>query len=677
MSAPSLPPSSPPHGPSSRSRLVRAGWLAGLPILLLIAVAAFSLGLSRVSARLERQASAIAAGTGEGQPEPWLRVTVTGRDLTASGEAPEASQREAALGRLAAIEGVRRLNDRTGVIEEVSPFVWSVERPAADRVEANGSRPAEVGAFELAQRLKPALPRDATLSDHARAARGAPRDFPDAAAFAVERLQDLTTGAVATLNDTVLSIRGEAASLAAYDALRTALATPPQGYTLGTVEITPPVVADFRFGVTRRPDGSLELNGHVASEGAREEIRAAAAQAAEGAAIDDRLRDARGLPQGVDGAALARFVFKLAGLLHEGRVSFEGAVISVEGNALDQAAIAEAEGLMREARPAGVSAGRVALTARPIVPYVLRIRRGADSVTVSGHLPDQASREALLARLNPRFFREAIDDRTRLAAGAPAGLTAALAAAVDPLSTLASGELTITGTDLRLTGTSLYPESAARLGRTLPQALPAGWSATVTVASDDKAAVTAESSACGQRLAERTAGHPLRFAPGSTALAPEFYPVLDAVAALARACPGERIEVVGHLDPAGAKPEAPADPVADEAAKETAPKPAKVSAKPELKKDAKSSRASKGKAEPKEAAKSEAKSEATAEPKPESKPEKTEAERAEAGADLARARALAVVDYLQKAGVPLERAAAPTGIAPHSDRQGIGLSLRS
>ncbi|BAU92117.1 OmpA/MotB domain protein [Methylorubrum populi] len=669
MSAPSLPPSPQSHSVPSRSRWVRAGWFAGLPILLLVAAAAAYLGLSRITAELERQASEIAAATGEGQPEPWLRVSVSGRDLTASGEAPEASQREAALGRLAALEGVRRLTDRTGVIEEVSPFVWSVERPAAGRIEAKGSRPAEVGAFELAQRLKPALPRDATLSDRARAARGAPRDFPDAAAFAVERLQDLTTGAVATLNDTVISIRGEAASLAAYDALRTALATPPQGYTLGTVEITPPVVADFRFGVTRRPDGSLELNGHVASESAREEIRAAAADAAEGAAIDDRLRDARGLPQGVDGPALVRFVLKLAGLLHEGRVSFEGAAVSVEGNALDAGAIAEAETLMREARPAAIAAGRVALTARPIVPYVLRIRRGADSVTVSGHLPDQATREALLARLNPRFFRESIHDRTRLADGAPAGLAAALAAAVDPLSTLASGELTITGTELRLTGTSLYPESAGRLGRALPQALPAGWSATVAIASDEAPAVTADSSACGQRLSERTAGHPLRFAPGSTALAPEFYPVLDAVAALARACPGERIEVVGHLDPAGAKPETPADPVADEAAKETAPKPAKANAKAEPKKDAKSAKASKGKAEPKEAAKPES--------KPEPKAEKTEGERADAGADLARARALAVVEYLQKAGVPLERAAAPTGVAPLSDRQGIGLSLRS
>jgi OOP family OmpA-OmpF porin len=118
------------------------------------------------------------------------------------------------------------------------------------------------------------------------------------------------------------------------------------------------------------------------------------------------------------------------------------------------------------------------------------------------------------------------------------------------------------------------------------------------------------------------------------------------------------------------KPETQADPVADEAAKETAPKPTKA----DPKKDAKANKGSKAKAETKQdASKSEPKPEAKSEPKP----EKTEAERADAGADLARARALAVVDYLQKAGVPLERAAAPTGVAPLSDRQGIGLSLRS
>lgn len=162
------------------------------------------------------------------------------------------------------------------------------------------------------------------------------------------------------------------------------------------------------------------------------------------------------------------------------------------------------------------------------------------------------------------------------------------------------------------------------------------------------------------RLAERVAGHPLRFAPGSTALAADFYPVLDAVAALARDCPSERIEIVGHLDAPNAKP-IETDPVAAEAARESAPKPKPAPPKKEAKsaKDEKKT----GKAE-------------KAELKP-PQPEKSDTAAVEIGADLARARALAVIDYLQKAGVPIDRAAIADGAVPLSERQGIGLALRS
>jgi OOP family OmpA-OmpF porin len=642
----------------------RLGWLAGLPALALIGVASAYLAVPSIEDEIARAAAEVARRTGEGQPEPWLRVRVEGRDLVAAGEAPQAPDREAALGRLAGIEGTRRLIDRTGLIEEASPFVWTVERPAADRLEAAGSRPAEIGAFELAQRLKPVLPREATLDDRTRAARGAPPDFPDAAAYAVERLADLTTGSVATLKDTVISIRGEAASVAAYDALRTALARPPQGFSLGTVEILPPVVADLRLTVERRPDGSLELGGHVASPEAREAIRAAAAESAEGAAIDDRMQDARSL--GLDGPAVARTLLKVAALLHEGRVAYEQGRVSVAGNALDAGAVGEIEALLRDDLPSGLAAGSVALTARPIVPYVLRVRRGADSVTLSGHLPDEAARESLLARLRPRLFREAVRDRTRLAAGAPDGFTIAVAAGLDALTTLSGGEIAVRGTSVRLSGTSLYPEAAARLSRTLPATMPAGWSAAVAVSGGETAA-RLDPQECGRRLAERIVGHPLRFAPGSAALAAEFYPVLDAVAALARDCPTERIEIVGHLDPPNAKP-AEADPVAAEAARESAPKPTPTPAK---KAEAKSAKDEKGKDD-----KSRAKRDDKADAKP-AQIEKPVPAPVETGADLARARALAVIDYLQKAGVPLGRATLAEGAAPLTERQGIGLALRS
>lgn len=635
----------------------RLGWLAGLPALALVGGVSVHLAGGWIEDDLARAAAAVIQGTGEGQPEPWLRVTVAGRDLVAAGEAPEAAQRTAALGRLAGIPGHRRLTDRTGVIEDASPFVWSAERAAPERVSVTGSRPAEIGAFELVQRLKPALPGAAALDDRTRAARGAPPDFPDAAAFAVERLRDLTTGSVATLDDTVISIRGEAASPAAYEALRAALASPPPGFTIGTVAVLPPVVDGSRLTVARRPDGSLELGGDVASPDARAAMRAAAAEAAEGGAVDDRMRDARGSGRGPDGTVLAPLMLKLAVLLHEGRVAYGDGHLSVEGGALDAGAVGEIEGLMRGALPAGVAAGRIALTARPLTPYVLRIRRGGDSVSLSGHLPDAQARESVLARLRPRLFRETIRDRTRLADGEPEGFASAVAAAIDPFSTLESGEITVSGTSLRLTGTSLYPESAARLPQTLPRAMPAGWTAAVAVSGGEPPARLAGAE-CGRRLTEHTAGRPLRFAPGSTALAPDFYPVLDAVAALARDCPSGRIEVVGHLDPPDAKP-AETDPVAAEAARESAPKP-----KPAAKKDPKAAKGEKGKPE---------KVAETTEAPP---PERSEAERIEVGADLARARANAVVDYLQKAGVPMDRAA-PSQAAPLSDRQGIGLALRS
>lgn len=629
----------------------RLGWLAGLPALVLIGAGTAYLAVPSIEDQIARAAAEVARTTGEGQPEPWLRVSVQGRDLVAAGEAPQAPDREAALGRLAGIEGARHLTDRTGVIEEASPFVWTVERPAADRLESAGSRPAEIGAFELAQRLKPVLPREATLEDKTRAARGAPPDFPDAAAYAVERLSDLTTGSVATVNDTVISIRGAAASLAAYDALRTALARPPEGFSLGTIEILPPVVADIRLTVERRPDGSLELGGHVASPEARAAIRAAAAETAEGAAVDDRMQDARGL--GLDAPTLATSLLKVATLLHEGRVAYEGGLVSVSGNALDAGAVGEIEALMRDGLPAGTRAGSIALTARPITPYVLRVRRSEDRVTVSGHLPDEAARETLLARLRSRLFREAVQDKARLASGAPDGFAAAAGAGLDALTTLSGGELIIAGTRLSLSGTSLYPEAAARLSRTLPAAMPAGWSADVSVSGGDPV-VRLDPQECGRRLAERIAGHPLRFAPGSTALAADFYPILDAVAALARDCPSERIEIVGHLDAPNAKPPEP-DPIAADAARESAPKPKPAPPKKAAKDDKKAS-----KAEAKPAA-----------------PEKPEPGPVETGADLARARALAVVDYLQKAGVPLDRATAAESASPLTERQGVGLALRS
>ncbi|MCE4224644.1 flagellar motor protein MotB [Methylobacterium sp. C25] len=644
----------------------RIGWLAGLPVLALLWAGATVVTSPVIDDALREESAAIVRAAIGDEPEPWLRVEVQGRDLLALGETADAASRDAALTRLRAIPALRRLDDRTGLIETISPFDWTATRTAPDRIETGGHRPVEIGAAALASRLASALPPDATLRDRARAARGGPEGFAEAATYLVGALRGFAPGAVAAVSGTTLSIRGEAIDPAAYEAALSA--GPPQGFTLDTTGIVPPRVDDFRFVVERRPDGAITLGGNVVSEAARTEAVAMATSLGAGDAPDtgtrakvgDTLLPARGLDPAIDPTELTKAAIRLAGLIRQGSVRFERGRLSISGVALDEEAAGEAETAMRDGRPAGVAAGSVDLQFRPISPYPFRIRREAGRVTLSGYLPDRAARERLNAALRLRFLRETIVDRSRISSGAPAQFVTALTGSLGPLSTLASGELEFTDASIRLTGESLYAQSARRVGDDLQRALPPGWQSTATVSSRD-AEPAYDAATCARLFSERVAGHTLRFAPGSSELKPDFYPVLDAVAEIAKACRTEHVEVLGHLDPAGTPPPKPV----------TLPEAAAEKTKKDKVKADKSKASDKAK--PAGAGKAADKTTTAASSTEPAHPAKDP----EPAPDLAAARAAAIVDYLLKAGVPPDRAMATQGGAPLSDRQGIGLALRS
>lgn len=692
---------------SFRDRCRRLGWILGLPGLALI----LGLGLSRttpdIEARLDAGAAAIARATAEPDSEPWLRFEARGRDLAVLGEAPDAGMRESAYRQLAALPGLRRLAGPVGVVEAVTPFVWTATRTKPDRIDLTGNRPAAIGPSALAERLAPALPAETRLRDRARAALGAPPDFTEAAFFALTALGHLAPGGHATLQDTTLSLAGEAASVADEVTLRAALATPPTGYAVGTVAIVPALVRDFRFGIDRAPGGGLRLSGYVVSEADRTDLRKRATEAADGAGITDETRNARGLAAGIDPKALTGFALRVVALLQEGGATFAEGAVTVSGVALDGQALGEIAGLMRDQRPAGIAAGPVSLETRPLSPYRLAIRRDSDSVTLSGHLPDPATRDRLLASLRPRFFRERIVDRSRMAEGAPADLATALEPAIGSLALLAQGEIRLADRRLTLAGRTLYAETGRRIAADFSRALPAGWQGAATIAGPD-AMEPLDPNLCRTRFAGLIAGAPLRFAPASAILAPAFYPVLDGLAAWAKACPDGRITVMGHRDapgaapapkpaldtavestaslddqakadpapgtkPSGAKPSSANAPNAKPAAAKPAPAQATDTKATEIKAaeakatEAKAAvtkaaviKAAEAKGPPaKKSAPTEAKSAAPAEPEP----------------DLPRQRALVVTEYLLQAGIPADRiSAAPAGTQPPAGA-GLGFTL--
>jgi outer membrane protein OmpA-like peptidoglycan-associated protein len=306
----------------------------------------------------------------------------------------------------------------------------------------------------------------------------------------------------------------------------------------------------------------------------------------------------------------------------------------------------------------------------PLSPYRLTIRREAESVTITGHLPDVAARDRLLAALRPRFFRERIIDKTRLAAGAPDSLVRALEVAVPSLATLASGELAVNDRNLGLTGESLYAESARRVAATLPQMMPSGWTAQAGVQARNPIE-RRDAETCRSQFELDAAARRLRFEPGSSALRPDFYAVLDNFAALAKACPDLRITVTGHVDPAPAPttPKSPAaeGPPSEPAAIPNTPHPPASKAK-EQPKTAKASGKDAGKDQAKTAGKS-------TKPANAAKSD-DQAKDDEPPPDLPRLRALVIVEYLLQAGVAPDQI---TAVAPEpaaAKRSDVSFALR-
>ncbi|KQT81764.1 hypothetical protein ASG51_20310 [Methylobacterium sp. Leaf465] len=647
-----------------RDRSRRLGWAAGLPGLALILGLSAAWFTPRLESQLGEKADAVARATATPGAEPWLRVSVEGRDLVVTGEAPDAATRDSAYQRLAALDGVRRIVGPVGVVEPASPFLW-IATKGKDGVDVTGVRPAEIGPSALAEQLSPALDPGTALHDRARAALGAPPDFAAAAAYALARLRALAPGGRVMLEDMRLSVVGEAASIADDEALRTALADLPTGYGLGRVEIRPAVVPDFRFVASREPGGTLTLSGHVVSDAARAEIRAQAAQASETGRIEDRMRRARGLPPGVDAAAMARFALSLAALMQEGSVTVADARIALEGVALDAQAIPEIEELLREGMPAGLSRGGATLSTRPLSPYQILLRRDAETVTLSGHLPDAEAREALLGTFRPRLFRERLIDRTRLGEGAPPELARVLRATATALTLLGRGEARFADRAITLTGESLYAQGGRRVSEDLSAAMPPGWTAAISVTTPDAASAWTPER-CVDALGTKLMGQALIFPPGSAILTPAFYPLLDGIAALGKTCPTLRLVVTGHLDPSGAtaapKPvvETAVDSTASlDAGKDAGRAPSKA---PAGSSGSRASDKAPGKSNPKDkAVRTEAKPAAQPEPAP----------------DLAQGRALAIVEYLLQAGLRFEQVAAAPAGSPRPAGQGVGIESRS
>ncbi len=347
------------------------------------------------------------------------KITVGGRDVTLAADAFSEGGRKSAVAAIAAVPGVRLVNDETRLVPEAKPFVWSAERDVI-RVTLFGSSPLPASKGKLLEAARADL-SGAEVVDQTNLARGAPPHFDEAALLLLEQVARLKEGKVA-ISDSTISLSGMARELGGREAIAAALKNLPEGFSVAANEIKAP-------------------------------------------------------------------------------------------------------------------------------PYIFQAYKDpvAVTLTLTGNVPDNNARNAIVAASGRKFLSEKVVDNLKASLGAPSNFVAAVVPALGGLSRLSTGTLVVSDREVKISGDAFYDAAPGQIRANLIKDFPQGWQLKTEI-SVRPAAAPVDASVCQQLFSELLAKGTIRFESGRSSLDPDSAGLLDRLVEIAFRCPTANIEIVGHTD---------------------------------------------------------------------------------------------------------------------------------
>jgi len=350
-----------------------------------------------------------------------------------------------------------------------APFVWRAEKQGGS-VRLTGFAPSIESKARIAELAAKAAPPGNAVVDDTRLAAGAPTGFDVMAAVALSQLAPLDHGA-ASLSDAAYALSGAAPSYEVYARVSEAAAKPPQGFASAGVTIAAPIISPYTWSAARA-GSTITLEGNAPSE----QVKTANAAAARAVAPDMRIVDRQQLNAGApDGfAAMAANAIGQLGRFSNADARLSDQTFSIYGRTRSVAAMKEAVAAAA-ALPAGYALSRAEVAAEPVSHYVWSAVRAGSVLTLSGHAPDDATRDALLSAARAAMPGVAVSDSLELAAGAPPGFDVAAAFAIARLAELEDGGATLRDQTLSIGGRAPTVAALNAVSAAL-RALPAGFS---------------------------------------------------------------------------------------------------------------------------------------------------------------------------------------------------------
>jgi outer membrane protein OmpA-like peptidoglycan-associated protein len=321
-------------------------WLWGLIPILLLGWLAVWAERDRVEADLGERAKVALSQAGM----EWAAARFEGRDASLRGTAADDADPQKAADLLRGVYGVRVVDNNAGLVPMAENFTWRASR-RGQRIRLIGNVPNKAVRRTILGVTKANFP-GFEVADRMSTARGVPPmdTWLAGVGFALKQLASLKRGDV-SLQALDLSVSGEAEDIAAYRAVRAALSNPPKGVKLANNAVRPPAVSPYAW--TAKLDGrQLVMTGYYPSDGAKEQLLAAARTGLGVVSIQDALQPAEGAPQDWTGAVAASV--QALGRLENGSADLKDAALTLSGIAADAATAEAVRAALRGALPPSI-----------------------------------------------------------------------------------------------------------------------------------------------------------------------------------------------------------------------------------------------------------------------------------------------------------------------------------
>ncbi|MFV0279465.1 MAG: BON domain-containing protein [Rhodoblastus sp.] len=289
------------------------------------------------------------------------KASLSDANLTVTGDAADAAGYSAALAALKQLPSGLTLARADINAPVLAPYTWSADFDGKT-ITLEGFAPSEEARAAIVAAAKAAVP-GANVVDRMQIARGAPRDFLDAARAALGGFGRLVNGKIA-MSDLRVSMSG---LTKAGDTVDAALAwlkgLLPGGFSL-RADLNAPEQHPYLFSAKKTEDGRVVIGGFAPSAAAR--AAALAAAGAAGSDVSGQAAIASGLPASIDFGASTDFGLAALARLKRGEMILGEDGLTIRGVG-DQASVDLVRAALSKL-PNGVRIKLADLTAQPALP---------------------------------------------------------------------------------------------------------------------------------------------------------------------------------------------------------------------------------------------------------------------------------------------------------------------